>query len=64
MNKNNLLARSVPVGHNFKRICRTGINTHGTPIASITVYVDDLILGYIRKHIIIDNKFHVISPSL
>jgi purine-nucleoside phosphorylase len=42
----------------------TGIHTHGTPIASITIYVNDLILGCVCKHLVIDNKFHGISPGL
>jgi hypothetical protein len=64
MDKNDLLARSVPVGHDFQRMGGTGIHTHGTPIASITIYVNDLILGCVCKHLVIDNKFHGISPGL
>jgi hypothetical protein len=58
MNENNLFARPIPVGHDLKGICRTGVDAHGTAITTITVHMDNLVMRCSSKHLIIDKKFH------
>jgi hypothetical protein len=64
VDKNDMFPWTITIRNDFKSLCWTGINTHGTAITSVLMNMDDALLVLSGKLIIINNqKSHIKPPQ-